>query len=107
MIDLTERQVAEKRVEVIKATLIDSQVDYYLCETPYKVTIHLKKKLLQDYSKKSVFSECESPVSSNLIASTISPFNISNNASFISSLNDSGIRSKCESCEEVDQLKNV
>ena len=103
MINLTERQVAEKRVEHIKTSLIESQVDYYLCETPYKVSIHLKKKLLQDYSKKSVLSECESLVSANLVESTNSAFNTSTNSSFSSSLTDSGIASRCSSCEETEK----
>ena len=48
MIDVTERQIAEKKIEFVKEALKSSQVDYYLCETPFTMSIHLKKKFLKD-----------------------------------------------------------
>ena len=35
MIDTTERQVAEKEIEVVKEAVKECNVDYYMCETPF------------------------------------------------------------------------
>ena len=93
MIDITERQIAEKKIDIIKAALISSQVDYYLRETPYTMSIHLKKKFLKDNSPKSNSSSIDVNLSP-------SSFSVS---SPLTSKNDSGIFHECKSCESLER----
>lgn len=106
MIEITERQDAQKRIEAIKSALVESQVDYVLCETPYKLSINLKKKLLIDHSPKLMTSISESQVSTAFINSTTSQDLFSNTSSPVSSPNDSGIGLNCMSCENSQKIAN-
>ena len=92
MIEVTERQRAEKSINNVKEALINSQVDYYLNETPYSLSIIMKKKFLKDFSNKS------------FTATTSTPSKTLNSYSESSIPTESGIditESKCNSCEKI------
>jgi len=91
MIEVTERQLAEKSTNSVKEALINSQVDYYLNETPFSLSIIMKKKFLKDFSNKSS------------TATTSTPSKSLNSYSESSMPTESGIdlMSKCNSCEEI------
>ena len=92
MIEVTERQLAEKRINNIKEELKNSQVDYHLNETPYSLSIVMKKKFLKDFSSKSSTT------------TTSTPLRCLNSFSESSMPTESGIDltcSKCDSCEEL------
>ena len=89
LIFTTERQLAQHKIDEIKVCVEKSQVDYLFVETPFKISIQLRKKFLTDKSPKSI--ECSSPVSSKT-----------------STLNDSAISSvsSCSTCEKFEKEKN-
>jgi len=98
MIEVTERQRAEKSINNIKEALVNSQVDYYLNETPYTLSIIMKKKFLKDFSNK--FST----------ATTSTPSKNLNSYSESSIPTESGIdlmENKCNSCEEITKQLDV
>ena len=116
MIYLTERQLAERKTDLIKDAVAKTGVDFCIRETPYSLCLTLKKKFVNDYSPKSSVpspsppdSTLSSPVSripfdSTLSSDLVFPSSVSSETSPFSPLHDSGIsRGKCSTCETIEQ----
>jgi len=88
MIITTERQSAEEKISFIKEAIKNSKVDYLLSESPYTVSIQLKKKFLKDFSPKLTGSHGVSTPSLKASSPSFIPNSV--DISSLSEVNDSG-----------------
>ena len=118
MIDVTERQLVEKKVEEIRVLVAKSQVDHCIFETPYKICIQMKKQFICDNSPKVTSTnlnyspKVDNPappfIFSNSVASTPNPCNRNNDSGYSTNANEQETaRSELVKTElEISTLKN-
>ena len=69
MNETTERQIAEDRIDGIKVLLKNAKIDYFYNETPFRIYLQIRKRLLRDNSSKCKADE--------VLPSDNSPFSLS------------------------------
>ena len=113
----TQRDQADEQVERIKSALKNTGLDYYMEESPYRLSIHLKKSFIQDFSpllsEDLVWAPNLTSTSSPIIKSATSPTTRTATTSTRHlTENDSGLLSQdsslCYSCRDKEkQLEDV
>ena len=103
----THRDQADAEVEKIKSVLKNTGLDYYIEESPFRLSVHVKKSFIKDFSPKlaetDVFLSTSSPILPTTTKTILSPPWMAN---------DSGLSSQesvqCSSCLEKDhEIENV
>ena len=113
----TQRDQADEQVERIKSALKNTGLDYYMEESPYRLSIHLKKSFIQDFSPRLsedlVWAPTLTSTSSPIIKSATSPTTrTATSSTRHMTENDSGLLSQdfslCSSCQDKEkQLEDV